>query len=75
MADTFQILAKFLEKYGDEVEGRELQEPSEEAKQQLRRLARGSLPEAEQADVFAQLNRNPQWVGWLAQEVKGLRQA
>jgi hypothetical protein len=73
MADTFQILAKFLEKFGDEVEGRELQEPAEETKQQLRRLARGSLPEAEQASLFAQLNQNPQWIGWLAQEVKGLR--
>ncbi len=74
MTDTFQILARFLDRFGDEVEGRELQEPAEADKLKLRRLARGNLPEPEQADLFAQLNRNPQWIAWLAQEVKGLRQ-
>jgi hypothetical protein len=73
MPDTFQILAKFLERFSDEVQGRELQEPTEEIKAKLQRLARGALPKAEKTDLFAQLNRNPEWIAWLAREVKGLR--
>lgn len=73
MADTFQILARFLERYGDEVEGRELPELAPEMKARLQRLARGNLPEAEKGELFAELNRNPAWIAWLAEEVKALR--
>ena len=73
MPDTFQILAKFLERFGDEVEGRALQELPKDAQASLQRLARGTLPEEDQAGLFALLNKNPAWVGWLAQEVKALR--
>jgi len=73
MAETFQILAGFLERYGHEVEGRELEEPPEEMKTKLQQLARGQLPEREQADLFTLLSRNPPWVARLAQEVKALR--
>jgi hypothetical protein len=75
MAETFQILTGFLERYGNEVEGRELQEPPEEMKIKLQQLARGKLPEREQSDLFALLSRNPPWVARLAQEVKALRTA
>jgi hypothetical protein len=75
MPDTFQILARFLERYGDDVEGRALAEPAVDAKEKLHRLARGTLPEAEQAELFAQLNRNPDWIAWLAREVKARRGA
>ncbi len=75
MADTFEILAKFLEKFDEDVEGREMQEPTEEAKGKLQRLARGNLSDSEQSAVFSELNRNPQWIAWLAQEVKALRNA
>jgi hypothetical protein len=73
MAETFEILAGFLERFGAEVEGREAQEPTEEAKAQLRKLARGSLEEAEQGKLYVLLNQNPEWVAWLAHEVKALR--
>ena len=73
MADTFQILAGFLERYGHEVEGRELEEPAEEMKTKLQQLARGQLPERERADLFTLLSRNPPWIARLAQEVKALR--
>jgi hypothetical protein len=75
MSNTFRILAQFLKRTGEEVEGRELQEPPAEAKTKLRRLARGQLPEAEQPEVFGELNRHPEWVNWLATEIKGLRTA
>ena len=70
--NTFQILTGFLERE-DDVEGRALPEPPAETQQTLRLLARGALPREEQAQVFATLNKNPDWIAWLAQEVKGLR--
>jgi len=73
MNNTFQILARFLQKAEGEVEGRELQEPAEEAKVQLKRLALGELAERDQTTVFAELNRNPDWVAWLAKEIKRMR--
>jgi hypothetical protein len=73
MNDTFQILARFLEHFGDEVEGRELAEPADDVKIKLRQLAGGGLPEPEQAELFNQLNRNPQWIAWLATQVKSRR--
>jgi hypothetical protein len=70
--NTFRILAQFLKLSGEEVEGREIQEPTEDAKVKLQRLARGALPASEQPGVFAELNRHPEW---LATEIKGMRAA
>jgi len=75
MSERFRILWKFLERFDYEVEGRESSEPTTEAKLKLERLARGNLPEKEQEQIFALLDRNPAWVDWLAREVKALRQA
>ena len=73
MTNTFQILATFLDRFEDEVEGRELQEPTEEALAKLRDFARGKLRGVEQRELLGLLNQNPQWIGRLAQEVKALR--
>ena len=73
MPETFEILAGFLERFGAEVEGRELEEPSEETKSKLQQLARGELSEPERVNLFGLLNQHPQWIGRLAQEVKALR--
>ena len=73
MAETLQILLKFLERFDDEVQGREISEPSEDTKIRLQRFARGTLPEDEQDEVFVLLDRHPEWTAWLAKEVKGLR--
>jgi hypothetical protein len=75
MPDTFQILARFLERYGDDVEGRAVAEPAVDLQEKLQRLARGTLPETEQEELFTVLNRNPDWISWLAREVKALRPA
>jgi hypothetical protein len=74
MSERFQVLLKFLERFDYDVEGREMSEPTTEAKVKLERLARGNLPEKEQEELFDLLDRNPGWVDWLAREVKGLRQ-
>lgn len=73
--NTFQILAQFLQRAEGEVEGRELQEPAEETKIQLQRLARGELAEGDQTGLFAELNSHPDWVVWLAREIKKMRTA
>ena len=73
MAHKLQILLRFLERFDDEVQGREVSEPSEDAKVRLQRFARGALPEVEQTEVFDLLDRHPEWIAWLAREVKGRR--
>jgi hypothetical protein len=74
MAERLQILLKFLDRFDEEVQGRELSEPTEDAKIKLQRFARGTLSEEDQTEVFVLLDRNPEWTAWLAKEVKGLRQ-
>jgi hypothetical protein len=73
MSNDFEILAGFLERFGDDVEGREHHEPPPEIRSQLRDLARGRLPQAECADLLVLLNRNPAWIASLAEEVKATR--
>lgn len=73
MTERLQILLKFLDRFDDEVQGRELSEPAENTKVKLQRLARGTLSEEEQTEVFVLLDRNPDWTAWLAKEVKGMR--
>jgi hypothetical protein len=73
MTERLQILLKFLERFDDEVQGRERTEPAEDTKIKLRDFARGTLPEKEQTEIFVLLDQNPDWTAWLASEVKGLR--
>jgi hypothetical protein len=73
MANDFEILAGFLAKFSDEVEGRELQELPKDVQVKLRSLAQGSLPETERSRLFDILKENPAWIGRLADEVKALR--
>ena len=73
MSETFAILAGFLDKFSGEVEGRELAEPAPEEKNRLKQLARGELADGSQTELLSLLSRNPQWIAWLAEEVKTLR--
>ena len=73
MNNTFQILAGFLEKYAEDVEGRSDGEVPAEARERLRRFARGETPEADRIELLNALRTNPQWVAVLAEEVKTLR--
>jgi hypothetical protein len=73
MPNSFEILAGFLERFGEEVEGREVPLPPSEIEAKLRELARGNLLEAERSELFNLLSQNPQWIPHLAREVKALR--
>jgi hypothetical protein len=73
MANDFEILAGFLAKFSDEVEGRELQDLPKDVQVKLREMAQGNLSESERSQLFDLLKENPAWVGRLANEVKALR--
>ena len=73
MKSNFEILARFLEKYGDEVEGRELAELTPEVRAKLQQFAAGKLPAAEQDELINRLSQNPEWISRLAEDVKSLR--
>jgi hypothetical protein len=73
MANEFEILANFLAKFSDEVEGRELQDLPRDMQVKLRELAQGNLAESERSRVFDLLKENPAWIGRLADEVKAMR--
>ena len=69
----FEILSRFLERYSDEVEGRELEEMPAEVKKTLTAFARGGLPQPERLEVARILKDNPRWVGLLAAEARAAR--
>ena len=73
MKNQFEILAKFLEKYGDEVEGREFAELTPEVRTKLQQFAAGKLAAGEQDELINRLSQNPEWIARLAAEVKSLR--
>lgn len=73
MPESFAVITRFLERFSDDVEGRQASELSEETKQQLKKLARGELPRGEHEPLFAILRTDPTAVSWLAEEVKVLR--
>jgi hypothetical protein len=73
MANEFEILAGFLARFSDEVEGREMQDLPREVQVKLRELAQGNLAESERSRLFDLLKENPAWIGRLADEVKALR--
>jgi hypothetical protein len=73
MTNTFELLARFLEKYGDEVEGRALEEMPADVKLKLQDFARGKLPASERTQLSQLLKENPKWISLLAGEVKSSR--
>jgi hypothetical protein len=73
MPNTFEILTGFLSRFGDEVEGRESPDLPPEARDKLRRFARGQLPVSDHAELIRQLSDRPDWVATLAAEAKALR--
>jgi hypothetical protein len=74
MPNPFEILAGFLDKFGNEVEGREHEPVPDDIKGKLRELAHGSLSDTERSQLFTLLNQHPQWISALASEIKALRE-
>ena len=73
MPNTFELLARFLHRYGDDVEGHSLEEMPEDVKLKLQDFAAGKLPAPERVQIAGLLRENPKWIGLLADTVKGAR--
>ena len=73
MRETFAVINGFLQRFSEEVEGRQAGELSEETKAELKKLARGELPLDRHEQLFEVLRSEPTAVAWLAAEVKQLR--
>lgn len=73
MPNNFEILAGFLARYGAEVEGRENAPLPTDVADQLRRFALGQLAGPLQSAIIQQLGQHPDWIAFLATEVKALR--
>ena len=69
-AHPFQVVARFLQRFGEDVEGREHEAPSPAAQKRLRQFAQGKLSAAQRVAVTQSLAQNPAWLEWLAGEVK-----
>lgn len=73
MPNNFETLAGFLARYDDEVEGHETAPLPADVADQLRRFAQGQLTGPAQGEIIQQLGQHPDWVAFLATEVKALR--
>lgn len=73
MSDAFRILARLLDQFDLEVEGRSQEEPPDDVQARLRQFAAGKLEPAERDDLVQLLRDHPQWMGFLVREVKALR--
>lgn len=73
MPNNFEILAGFLARHDDEVEGHETVPLPAGVADQLRRFAQGQLTGPAQSEIIQQLGQHPDWVAFLATEVKALR--
>jgi hypothetical protein len=73
MSNDFELLSRFLERYGNDVEGRELDEIPSELQPKLRGFALGTLSESDRRDVAIFLKEHPRWVGKLAEEARNAR--
>jgi hypothetical protein len=73
MSNEFEILSRFLDRYGPDVEGRLQEEPAPEVKQKLDAFARGVLPAKERNRLIDQLRDQPALVAELAEAAKRLR--
>jgi len=75
MPNSFEILSRFLDRFGDDVEGRSREQPSADVQLELKQFVSGALSEAERTELLRRLAANPQWLTLLAREAKALGNA
>src|SRR5262245_48701516 len=72
MSNWYQILSRFLEQHGDQVEGRSLEPLTPELREELRRFANGELPPEIQQALLQRLVHNVEAMEFLADELRNL---
>lgn len=70
MNDELKILAGFLAKYSEDVEGRSAEEPPTEIVTRIQAFAAGKLAEQDRVALSEKLKENPHWVPHLAQAAR-----
>lgn len=70
MNDELKILAGFLAKYSEDVQGRSAEEPPTEIVSRIHDFADGSLDEADRVKLSEELKQNPHWIGHLAEAAR-----
>lgn len=75
MANDFEQITRFLNRFDDEVQGRDAMRPDPELRDQLERLARGECTDNERTRLCELLSKHPEWVGFLADSIKQMRPA
>lgn len=74
MQTDFEILAKFLERSGPEVEGRIRDVPDSDAIELFRKFANGKATPEERTRMVKLVDSRPDWIAALAAEIKQRRQ-
>jgi hypothetical protein len=73
MSNDFETITRFLNRYGDDVEGRELDEIPAQLKPKFRDFALGTLKESDRKELAMMLKEHPHWVTFLAEEARAAR--
>ncbi len=73
MSNELQVLTAFLERFGSEVEGRQVHELSAGAREKISKLAQGRLAPEERQELLEELRRQPELIARLAEEIKARR--
>ena len=66
----FTALFEFLERFGPEVNGRNISRPTDEEAERFQRFVQGKASPEEREQLCEMLRENPVWIGWLASRVK-----
>jgi hypothetical protein len=74
MQNDFEIITKFLARYGAAVEGRGGDMPDRDALMLFRKFASGKATPEERADVVELVDLRPNWIAALADEIKQHRE-
>ena len=74
MNHPFTTILQFLHDADCEVQGREALAPDAPTLKRLERFARGDATEQERSELCQLIKQNPQWVSFLAESVKRLRE-
>lgn len=66
----FTALFEFIERFGSEVNGRNIARPTDEHAERFERFVQGKASAEEREQLCELLKDNPVWLRWLATRIK-----